>query len=139
MLALPIGVCCISSINRFSSRRGTFGGVRSTPMKKFSYRTRKRSIFRSSSSRRASTDSTASPRATFFTLILSVTQMPPASQTPDAPLLALDTSGPTARVALVSPQGVSLGAGERTGERHSAYLLPLCHELLTAAGVTVDR
>ena len=56
-----------------------------------------------------------------------------------APLLALDTSGPTARVALISPQGPLLGKGERTGERHSAYLLPLCHELLTAAGLTVDR
>lgn len=53
--------------------------------------------------------------------------------------MALDTSGPTARVALVSPQGVRLGGGERTGERHSAYLLPLCHELLEAAGLTVDR
>ena len=56
---------------------------------------------------------------------------------PDRPLLALDTSGPTARVALVSPAGVRLGGGQRTGERHSAYLLPLCHEILGAAGVAL--
>jgi tRNA threonylcarbamoyladenosine biosynthesis protein TsaB len=53
----------------------------------------------------------------------------------DRPLLSLDTSGPTARVALLSGAGVRLGGGERTGERHSAYLLPLCHEILNAAGV----
>jgi len=65
---------------------------------------------------------------------------PPTSRAPRAatehrPLLALDTSGPTARVALMSASGVRLGGGERTGERHSAYLLPLCHEILGAAGV----
>jgi tRNA threonylcarbamoyladenosine biosynthesis protein TsaB len=62
---------------------------------------------------------------------------PPTLSAPvsDGPLLALDTSGPTARVALMSPSGVRLGGGERTGERHSAYLLPLCHEILDGAGV----
>ena len=35
----------------------------------------------------------------------------------------------------MSLAGVRLGGGERTGERHSAYLLPLCHDILTTAGV----
>jgi tRNA threonylcarbamoyladenosine biosynthesis protein TsaB len=52
------------------------------------------------------------------------------------PLLALDTSGPTARVALLSPTGAPLATAARTGERHSAYLLPLCDELLRGQGLT---
>jgi tRNA threonylcarbamoyladenosine biosynthesis protein TsaB len=76
------------------------------------------------------------------------TATPPAAATdplPDSPgpspgpLLALDTSGSTARVALFRPEGADglarLAGGERTGQRHSAYLLPLCHDILTAAGV----
>jgi tRNA threonylcarbamoyladenosine biosynthesis protein TsaB len=56
-----------------------------------------------------------------------------------APLLALDTSGLTARVALLSPAGDALATAARTGERHSAYLLPLCDELLRGQGLTAAR
>jgi tRNA threonylcarbamoyladenosine biosynthesis protein TsaB len=64
--------------------------------------------------------------------------MRPVTTAPAAgPLLALDTSGTTARVALLSSDGVRLGGGERTGERHSAYLLPLCQSILADAGVRV--
>jgi tRNA threonylcarbamoyladenosine biosynthesis protein TsaB len=58
--------------------------------------------------------------------------------TPAGPLwLALDTSGSTARVALTDDQGNARVADERTSLRHSATLLPLCHELLGRAGITV--
>jgi tRNA threonylcarbamoyladenosine biosynthesis protein TsaB len=52
-------------------------------------------------------------------------------------LLALDTSGPTARAALATADGTVLAAGERSGPRHSATLLPLCHDLLSAHGLAV--
>ena len=61
-----------------------------------------------------------------------------AQSTTSAPLLAMDTSGLTARVALVSPTGETLAAAARTGDRHSVYLLPLCHELLQTAGLKVS-
>jgi tRNA threonylcarbamoyladenosine biosynthesis protein TsaB len=54
-------------------------------------------------------------------------------------VLAMDTSGPTARVALVSEGGELLVAGERSGPRHSATLLPLCHDLLSARGLGVSQ
>ncbi len=53
-------------------------------------------------------------------------------------MLALDTSGPTARVAIVDNTGRSLAAGERVSDRHSTTLLPLCHELLTQVGIGVS-
>jgi len=61
------------------------------------------------------------------------------SMTPSSapPLLALDTSTPTARVALLSPDGACLQAGEKTAARHSANLLGLCDEVLRAAAVRV--
>jgi tRNA threonylcarbamoyladenosine biosynthesis protein TsaB len=51
------------------------------------------------------------------------------------PLLAIDSSGLAARVALVSPLGAELGSGATPGDRHSASLLPLCDQVLRAAGV----
>jgi tRNA threonylcarbamoyladenosine biosynthesis protein TsaB len=54
-----------------------------------------------------------------------------------APLLALDTSGPTARVAIVARDGRLLATAERTAERHSHALLSLCDEALGAAGARV--
>jgi tRNA threonylcarbamoyladenosine biosynthesis protein TsaB len=59
--------------------------------------------------------------------------MDPASR----PLLAFDTSTPTARVALFSPAGECLGLREKTAARHSANLLALCDEILCEAGVGV--
>ncbi|HEY0712679.1 MAG TPA: tRNA (adenosine(37)-N6)-threonylcarbamoyltransferase complex dimerization subunit type 1 TsaB, partial [Polyangia bacterium] len=56
---------------------------------------------------------------------------------PPAPFLAFDTSGPTARVALVSPAGDILHAAEKVSDRHSGTLLPLCHDLIQKAGLTV--
>ena len=59
--------------------------------------------------------------------------MDPASR----PLLAFDTSTPTARVALFSPAGECLGLREKTAARHSANLLALCDEILRGACVGV--
>jgi tRNA threonylcarbamoyladenosine biosynthesis protein TsaB len=53
------------------------------------------------------------------------------------PLLAFDTSTPTARVALISPAGECLGLREKTAARHSANLLALCDEILRALRVKV--
>jgi tRNA threonylcarbamoyladenosine biosynthesis protein TsaB len=61
----------------------------------------------------------------------STTTAPPLR----GPLLAIDSSGLAARVALVSPEGVQLGGGATPGDRHSASLLPLCDEVLRSAGV----
>ncbi len=61
------------------------------------------------------------------------------SRGPTSPvLLALDTSGSTARVALVSPGGQVMASGERSGPRHSATLLPLCDQLLSRSGLAVS-
>jgi tRNA threonylcarbamoyladenosine biosynthesis protein TsaB len=59
--------------------------------------------------------------------------------TSEAVVLAIDTSGPIARAALVSRDGAVLAAGERSGPRHSATLLPLCHDLLSARGLGVGQ
>jgi tRNA threonylcarbamoyladenosine biosynthesis protein TsaB len=57
---------------------------------------------------------------------------------PDSrPLLAFDTSTPTARVALISPTGACLVLREKTAARHSANLLGLCDEILREAKVVV--
>jgi tRNA threonylcarbamoyladenosine biosynthesis protein TsaB len=52
-----------------------------------------------------------------------------------APVLALDTSTATARVAVVAEGGRALAAGERTAPRHSASLMPLVDEVLRASGL----
>ena len=62
---------------------------------------------------------------------MTMTMMDPASR----PLLAFDTSTPTARVALISPEGECLGLREKTAARHSANLLALCDEILREAAV----
>jgi len=51
------------------------------------------------------------------------------------PVLAIDSSGLAARVTLVAPDGARLGGGATPGERHSASLLPMCDQILRAAGV----
>ena len=53
------------------------------------------------------------------------------------PLLAFDTSTPTARVALISTAGECLVLREKTAARHSANLLALCDEILTAGSMKV--
>jgi len=58
---------------------------------------------------------------------------------PAGPLLAMDTSGRTARVALVAHDGRVLASGERTSDRHSSILLPLCSELLDQAGLRAEN
>jgi tRNA threonylcarbamoyladenosine biosynthesis protein TsaB len=57
--------------------------------------------------------------------------------TSSSPLLALDTSTSTARVALLSATGECLLAREKTAARHSANLLGLCDEILRGVGVAV--
>jgi tRNA threonylcarbamoyladenosine biosynthesis protein TsaB len=54
------------------------------------------------------------------------------------PILALDTSTPCARVAVLSADGICLAAAEKVATRHSSNLLHLCDEVLRAAGVTVS-
>jgi tRNA threonylcarbamoyladenosine biosynthesis protein TsaB len=54
-----------------------------------------------------------------------------------SPLLAFDTSTPTARVALVSPLGECLARRQKTAARHSANLLGLVDEVLREAGIDV--
>ena len=51
-------------------------------------------------------------------------------------ILAIETSTPTARVAILDRDGVRRAAREATAERHSSNLLRLCDEALRAAGVT---
>jgi len=53
------------------------------------------------------------------------------------PLLAFDTSTPTARVALLSADGTCLAAREKTAARHSANLLALCDEVLREGKIRV--
>jgi tRNA threonylcarbamoyladenosine biosynthesis protein TsaB len=57
--------------------------------------------------------------------------------TPAAPLLAFDTSTPTARLAIVSADGACLAARAKTAARHSANLLGLTDEALREAGLSV--
>jgi tRNA threonylcarbamoyladenosine biosynthesis protein TsaB len=51
-------------------------------------------------------------------------------------LLALDTSTPTARIAVLDGSGAALAQAEATADRHSAHVLKLCDEVLRAAGIT---
>ncbi len=53
------------------------------------------------------------------------------------PVLAFDTATPTARVALLSPDGECLVERQRTAARHSANLLALCDEVLREGGTAV--
>lgn len=53
------------------------------------------------------------------------------------PLLAFDTSTPTARVALLSADGTCLATRQKTAARHSANLLTLCDEVLREGGGNV--
>jgi tRNA threonylcarbamoyladenosine biosynthesis protein TsaB len=50
-------------------------------------------------------------------------------------VLCLDTSTPTARVAVVDGAGAALARAEATAERHSQHVLALCDEALRAAGL----
>jgi tRNA threonylcarbamoyladenosine biosynthesis protein TsaB len=50
-------------------------------------------------------------------------------------ILCLDTSTPTARVAVVDAASVALAGAEATAERHSQHVLKLCDDVLRGAGV----
>ena len=50
-------------------------------------------------------------------------------------LLCLDTSTPTARVAILDGAGGVRHAAEATAERHSSHVLPLCAEALRAVSI----
>ena len=50
-------------------------------------------------------------------------------------LLCLDTSTPTARVAILDGEGGVRHAAEATAERHSSHVLPLCAEALRAVSI----
>ena len=52
-------------------------------------------------------------------------------------LLCLDTSTPTARVAMVDLDGQVRFSAEVTADRHAGHLMPLCSGLLSDAGVAV--
>jgi tRNA threonylcarbamoyladenosine biosynthesis protein TsaB len=54
------------------------------------------------------------------------------------PILAFDTATPTARVAVISPDGECLVLRQRTAARHSANLLALCDEVMHEAGTGVS-
>ncbi len=53
------------------------------------------------------------------------------------PVLAMDTSTPTARVAVLDASGRTLASGERTALRASSVLLALCDEMLSNAGLRI--
>jgi tRNA threonylcarbamoyladenosine biosynthesis protein TsaB len=55
--------------------------------------------------------------------------------TPDL-MLCLDTSTPTARVAIVDGDGAVRWSAEATAERHSSHVLPLCAQALAAVSMT---
>jgi tRNA threonylcarbamoyladenosine biosynthesis protein TsaB len=50
-------------------------------------------------------------------------------------LIAIESSGKTARVAMVAADGTVLCARSQTEDRHAPGLLGLCDEILTATGV----
>jgi tRNA threonylcarbamoyladenosine biosynthesis protein TsaB len=52
-------------------------------------------------------------------------------------MLALETSVPTARVAVLASDGAVLARTEKTAARHSSNLLTLCDEALKAAGARI--
>jgi tRNA threonylcarbamoyladenosine biosynthesis protein TsaB len=51
-------------------------------------------------------------------------------------ILCLDTSTPTARVAILDGDGGVRFAAEATAERHSSHVLPLCAQALGAVSIT---
>jgi tRNA threonylcarbamoyladenosine biosynthesis protein TsaB len=53
------------------------------------------------------------------------------------PILALETATPTARLAVMAPDGRVLASAEKTAARHSSNLLRLVDETLKAAGLTL--
>jgi tRNA threonylcarbamoyladenosine biosynthesis protein TsaB len=53
----------------------------------------------------------------------------------ERPLLAIETSVPTARVAVLAADGSVRAQAEKTAARHSSNLLRLCDEALASAGV----
>lgn len=53
-----------------------------------------------------------------------------------APLLAFDTSTPTARVAVLAPDGRPLAQAEKVVARHSSNLLRLCDETMREAALS---
>jgi tRNA threonylcarbamoyladenosine biosynthesis protein TsaB len=55
----------------------------------------------------------------------------------DRPLLAIETSVPTARVAVLGADGAVRARAEKTAARHSSNLLKLCDEALASAGVKI--
>jgi tRNA threonylcarbamoyladenosine biosynthesis protein TsaB len=55
---------------------------------------------------------------------------------PQTRLLCLDTSTPTARVAVVDGTGAALARAQATAERHSQHVLALCDQVLRAADLT---
>src|SRR5436190_19279587 len=50
-------------------------------------------------------------------------------------VLCLDTSTPTARVAILDGDGVVRHSAEATAERHSSHVLPLCAAALSAVAL----
>jgi len=52
-----------------------------------------------------------------------------------APLLAIESSGKTAHVAIVAEDGTVLAARTQTEDRHAPGLLGLCDEVLSATGL----
>jgi tRNA threonylcarbamoyladenosine biosynthesis protein TsaB len=56
---------------------------------------------------------------------------------PGRPLLALETSVPTARVAVLDAGGAVRARAEKTAARHSSNLLRLCDEVLGASGLRI--
>jgi tRNA threonylcarbamoyladenosine biosynthesis protein TsaB len=57
--------------------------------------------------------------------------------TVNRPLLAIETSVPTARVAVLGADGAVLATTEKTAARHSSNLLNLCDEAMRLAGVRI--
>jgi tRNA threonylcarbamoyladenosine biosynthesis protein TsaB len=60
-------------------------------------------------------------------------------RTNERPLLAIETSVPTARVAVLDADGTVRARAEKTAARHSSNLLRLCDEALGGAGVKIGE
>jgi tRNA threonylcarbamoyladenosine biosynthesis protein TsaB len=54
-------------------------------------------------------------------------------------VLCLDTSTPTARVAVVDAAGAALAGADATAERHSQHVLKLCDQVLQGSGTRVEE
>ncbi len=53
--------------------------------------------------------------------------------------LAMDTSGPTTSLALLTPDGKGTTVSQPTGARHNEVLIPLIDQLLKSTGATIDQ